>query len=186
MHASCRHRTASHTTHEHAHVTNRQGCHVLSGTKHSANTMSPPRRFTQTVDSAAAVDSCSRVSARCESGRCWPPCALSWFRHRRSSARGVARRGQLTDVEGTAPFRSVRRPRQRGLLVASLNRHLSALKAQRASLRFCPGSFYTVTAGVSVRGREFPVSGFSGSAPPEGGIGKSECTSLRWVTFRRE
>ena len=50
----------------------------------------------------------------------------------------------LPDVEGTAPFRSVRRPRQRGLLVASLNRHLSALKAQRASLRFCPGSFYTV------------------------------------------
>ena len=48
------------TTHEHAHVTNRQECHVLSGTKHSANTTSPLRRFTQTVDSVAAVDSCSR------------------------------------------------------------------------------------------------------------------------------
>ena len=106
------------TTHEHAHVTNRQECHVLSGTKHSANTTSPPRRFTQTVDSVAAVDSCSRVSARCESGRCWPPCALSWFRHRRSSARGVARRGQLTRCrssgtvsigETTPPARTPRR-----------------------------------------------------------------------------
>ena len=51
------------TTHEHAHVTNRQEYHVLSGTKHSANTTSPPRRFTQTVDSVAAVDSCSSLGS---------------------------------------------------------------------------------------------------------------------------
>ena len=50
--------------------------------------------------------------------------------------------GSLPDVEGAAQFRSVRRPRQRGLLVASLNRHLSALESPTLFVSLCVYRFW--------------------------------------------